>query len=54
MRRTLSPPLGGLTAAVLVTLLAGCDAGKSGTETASATITDAPIWPRRSSGKRST
>jgi tetratricopeptide (TPR) repeat protein len=40
MRRPLSPPLGGLTAAVLVTLLTGCDARKSSTETASATFTD--------------
>jgi tetratricopeptide (TPR) repeat protein len=40
MRRTHSPSLCGFTAAALAVLLAGCDAGKSGTETASATITD--------------
>ena len=33
-------PLCGFTAAALAVLLAGCDAGKSGTETASATVTD--------------
>jgi hypothetical protein len=40
MRRTHSPSLCGFTAAALAVLLAGCDAGKSGTETASATVTD--------------
>jgi tetratricopeptide (TPR) repeat protein len=40
MRRTPSPPLRGFTAAALAVLLAGCDAGKSGTETASSTVTD--------------
>jgi tetratricopeptide (TPR) repeat protein len=40
MRRTLSPPIYGFTAAAFAVLLAGCNPGKPGTETASATITD--------------
>jgi tetratricopeptide (TPR) repeat protein len=40
MRRTLSPPIYGFTAATVAVLLAGCNRGKSGTESASATVTD--------------
>ncbi len=40
MRRIPSPPLRGLSAAALLVLLAACEAGKSGPETASATLTD--------------
>jgi tetratricopeptide (TPR) repeat protein len=40
MRRTLSPPIYGFTAATVAVLLAGCNPGKSGTESASATVTD--------------
>jgi tetratricopeptide (TPR) repeat protein len=40
MHRTLSPSIYGFTAAAFAVLLAGCNPGKSGTETASATITD--------------
>jgi len=50
MRRTHSPPLGGLTVAALVVLLAGCDVGKSGTESASATVTDSAAATAVSSG----
>jgi hypothetical protein len=50
MRRTLSPPLCGLTAAALAVMLAGCDAGKSGTETASAIVTDSAAATVASSG----
>jgi tetratricopeptide (TPR) repeat protein len=40
MRRILSPPIRGLTAAAALTLLAGCGSGKSDAESASATMTD--------------
>ena len=50
MRRTVSAPLFGLTATALVALLAGCDAGKSGTETASATVTDSAAATVANSG----
>ena len=39
MPRAWTPPILGLTAAALVTLLSGCDARKPDTETASATVT---------------
>ena len=50
MRRTHSSSLRGFTAAALAALLTGCDAGKSGTETASATITDSAAATVASSG----
>jgi tetratricopeptide (TPR) repeat protein len=40
MHRALTPPLLGLTGAVLLTVLTGCDAGQARTESANATTTD--------------
>jgi tetratricopeptide (TPR) repeat protein len=48
MPRAWTPPFLGLTAATLVALLSGCDARKSDTETADATVTDtaAGAWEK--------
>ena len=50
MRRILSPPLRGLAATAALALLAGCDAGRSGTETASTTRTDSAAATVANSG----